>query len=499
MKLVREILYEKFEEKSDPIDDMGIGMINHIKSGVRQIKLKEPLVADIRLRKHSIEGIGYYLSITCYGHHPEIYKVINEYIGKQFFKLMGSREDSVNTIFTGIIKPEYSDFFVKAMGVKESVNEKFQEVGDPVEELGIGYRKLAEKEFMKLTQMNFTQAAEYIFGPEYRWAASNVALVVETLHDIMKGKNPQKSYNRKIKTAFPFIRTVSSQKGILKFFNEKLGLELKPEPEDKLRPISLDEKFEESGDPINDMGIGLKKVVMDWLNRYNVFKVNEDNITINKDGEISSYKYLMFMHTPNFPEYIKFNYIGGDFIMHHNEEFTSLKRFPKHITGNLKFYINGIKPTKEQIKEICEVEGEIQLVDDYEFRQIKSREKYKKLGPIKSRPSPEINYKDPKTSLYNQKYSRGYLLWKMLDFILKSGDRGRRYKELVAFDSAFKGQGPKRKVGMGVFNSLKRNTDIINNRYFLNRRGRFFYNEYKPYFDDGIDYMQAKKDEGIDF
>ena len=71
---------ERFEEKSDPIDDMGIGMINHIKSGVRQIKLKEPLVADIRLRKHSIEGIGYYLSITCYGHHPEIYKVINEYI-----------------------------------------------------------------------------------------------------------------------------------------------------------------------------------------------------------------------------------------------------------------------------------------------------------------------------------------------------------------------------------------------------------------------------------
>ena len=27
MKLVREILYEKFEEKSDPVSDMGIGKI----------------------------------------------------------------------------------------------------------------------------------------------------------------------------------------------------------------------------------------------------------------------------------------------------------------------------------------------------------------------------------------------------------------------------------------------------------------------------------------
>jgi hypothetical protein len=203
------------------------------------------------------------------------------------------------------------------------------------------------------------------------------------------------------------------------------------------------------------------------------------------------------MHAPNFPDYIKFNYIGGDFIMHHNEKFTSLEGFPKHIAGNLKFYYNGIKPTEEEIKKICQVDGEIQLVDDYAFRQMKVREKYKKLGPVKSRPSPIINYKDPKSSLFNQKYSRGYLLWKMLDFIVKAGDKGRRYKELVAFDAAFKGQGPKRTVGTGVFNTLKRNTDNINHNYFLNRKGKFFYNEYKDVFDDGIDYMN-KKDEGIE-
>ena len=190
--------------------------------------------------------------------------------------------------------------------------------------------------------------------------------------------------------------------------------------------------------------------------------------------------------------------------MHHNENFTSLEGFPKYVAGNLKFYNNAIKPTEEEIREICEVGGEIQLVDDWAFRQRKSREKYKKLGPIKSRTSPAINYKDPKSPEYSQKYSRGYHLWKMLEYIQKSGNQGRRYKEMVKFDDNFKGlTHPRRTLSTGVFNSLKNYTDRdmrkLYHRYVLNHSGQFYIESYRKSFDDGIDYSQPKKNEGIEF
>jgi len=113
-----------------------------------------------------------------------------------------------------------------------------------------------------------------------------------------------------------------------------------------------------------------------------------------------------------------------------------------------------------------------------------AEEKYK--VPLKERPSHVINQKQGI-------HSRGYHLWKLLKYILDAGDEGRRYSELVNYDSNMRNLSYKRRTfASGIFDSLKRYTDKNHkkdfHRYVLNSSGYWYFNHYKKYFDDGKDF-----------
>ena len=523
-------LDEKFIEKSDPIRDMSIGL-HQLWNKVNQQwhspekscdeiydkflrnlicpKYRELSVYLVRIPYHTIKKLQ---------ENPDL-------IPQESFELTCSEEMRGN-------EPKYGKKLIRKLSsyilenvfkldvdpyiIDESLNEKFKETSDPLEDLSIGVKHEYEKwldEFKATPRglswnLNIPNSQLMAVGDQGK--TEFVDYLINKL-----GANPNfdnvaalrcAAYQENFETGVELVKHGADLRKAIKhadYWNHKDTVLALTKIEDMIKG-SLNEKFEEEGDPLHTMVIVLKKIVIDWLNDHNNVQVKDEQVSITKNGEIDFSGYLLFMHTPNFPDYIKFNQITRNFEMHHNENFTSLEGFPKYVAGNLKFYNNAIKPTEEEIREICEVGGEIQLVDDWAFRQRKSREKYKKLGPIKSRTSPAINYKDPKSPEYSQKYSRGYHLWKMLEYIQKSGNQGRRYKEMVKFDDNFKGlTHPRRTFSTGVFNSLKNYTDRdmrkLYHRYVLNHSGQFYIESYRKSFDDGIDYSQPKKNEGIEF
>ena len=137
------------------------------------------------------------------------------------------------------------------------------------------------------------------------------------------------------------------------------------------------------------------------------------------------------------------------------------------------------------------------------------RIKLKQKIPVLKRPSPFLGKIG-----HNKIYSRGYILWKLLDFIDK-GEKtgGRRHKELV---KEYLGSKGKLGFSSGLFNSLTFYTkyDVVptdkkpgarsthyghinttyqlgdtkkrvrpNNRYFLNERGKRFLEKYRDAFE----------------
>jgi len=135
----------------------------------------------------------------------------------------------------------------------------------------------------------------------------------------------------------------------------------------------LNEKFTEESDPIQDMGIGLIDKVKKWLKlflkrepatdngrryiKFDDFIINNDlTIDINSDLDLS---YEDFNILPN---YIKFNYIGGDFGCCFNSLKMIKNNGPKSVKGDYKVYYHGNKEINEgMIKKYCNVKRNIEI------------------------------------------------------------------------------------------------------------------------------------------
>ena len=242
------------------------------------------------------------------------------------------------------------------------------------------------------------------------------------------------------------------------------------------------EAFREDSDPIEDMGIGIAKVINDWIqNLYYPGSRSYVHQPIIIDGKINA-RDAQFKNTTNFPDYIRFNKIKDNFMVRNSPEFTSLEGIPTEVSGDFIFYDNGIQPSENDIRKICNVGGYIMLVDKETFIKNLRHKKYKELGPVKDRPSPVVNYNKREVE---QKYSRGYIIWSILNFIESYGDKGgARYTDILKFIDKFKGnKSPSRSLNMGNFNSIKRYTFTENARKFLNSDGLKYLSEYREAFD----------------
>jgi hypothetical protein len=92
-------------------------------------------------------------------------------------------------------------------------------------------------------------------------------------------------------------------------------------------------KFKEGGDPISDMNIGIKKMVISWLDKYDIPRHLYD---LSEDYKITVYTTVILsgiLTEDELPEYIQFKDIHGGFHCNNNN-LISLRGMPESISGS---------------------------------------------------------------------------------------------------------------------------------------------------------------------
>jgi len=262
-------VYEKFEAESDPISDMGIGLIHVIKLGLKKLN-QESGVQHIAMWRGDTENL--HISYYSYYFMESLLKCLDEkYFDKITYKRIGGRgSKSEITYFKGHsysmstrkdyvlhIKSKYQDHFRKAFEGHTFINEKFTEDTDPVKNLGIG---LVEKIRRGLTQIIKDPQMIAFLGLSLikQFGYSNGKLIVYTTFG-MAANAPyiKESFQKHEMADYVIFNSKDNNKDSNYWFMLKIKRKYQRAFEEAISRMSVNEKFEEDSDPIKDMGIGL--------------------------------------------------------------------------------------------------------------------------------------------------------------------------------------------------------------------------------------------------
>lgn len=233
-------IFEKFKEDSDPINDLGIG--------------------------------NYYFDIeyyTVYDLQNELIKETNRY--KIKFKIIKETDTYTTVRYIGpknnllnFIKNEWNNYIYakeitnRIKHLSKSVNEKFKEHSDPIQDLNIGLPEFWKREFERMGS-SFTDVEYNKYFPNDPINNNIVReklvnLLYGTLKYIVINKLPQQRAFVKICVICNVNYNDPNQFKIRKMAADVLekNFSIKVNPN-----FNLQEKFEQNSDPIEDLGIGM--------------------------------------------------------------------------------------------------------------------------------------------------------------------------------------------------------------------------------------------------
>jgi len=288
MKKVREHIDEKFTPESDPVLDMGIGVIRELIKNLWKIQHTET-IGNISFRNHQDT---YYLHISYYDNKDGVVQKVKDLIGKDKFKNMGAIKTSFGAYqFTGIIKPEYVELFKRAFtpdGYIKKLNEKFEETTDPIEDLGVGNKKKFEDAFKEFVR----NAMEGFWSSISKVETIKDSIIFNISHDPYNDNFSNNRYHAMIVSGLDkYVKRVVHHRRSQ--FTDEYMFEFKPEYQYLIEGIKsiqykktflkgrfiknqqmytyeaeiiwkdVNEKFRAESDPIQDMNIGTREV---WKN-----------------------------------------------------------------------------------------------------------------------------------------------------------------------------------------------------------------------------------------
>jgi ankyrin repeat protein len=167
----------------------------------------------------------------------------------------------------------FSEFFelVFRNDLEESLNEKFKEESDPIDDLGIGLSGIVKKLEKATSHQIFHTYFKDYFTPHTEPILKHVFTDVfyYTLKYIVKSKmNPQAAFNKAVR-----LRDLDKNLGANIYRREFIAKALKDnfnidvDCAFKKMKESVNEKFEEESDPIHSMGIGMERIIKDWIEK----------------------------------------------------------------------------------------------------------------------------------------------------------------------------------------------------------------------------------------
>jgi len=124
MKIVKEHINEKFEEDTDPITDMGIGLLHHISEGLKKLS-KTYGVEFMSLEKYFSDAWALEIRYNNPYNKKGIIDKIKEHLGEELFKNIGTRiyGEWGKVICACLIKKEYQRFFDEVLDEGGNVND----------------------------------------------------------------------------------------------------------------------------------------------------------------------------------------------------------------------------------------------------------------------------------------------------------------------------------------------------------------------------------------
>jgi len=254
MKLVREhIIFEKFSEEGDPIHDMNIGLNAHRNFSSYE-ELREWLLEYIPfiLGLDKMPGDIIYHEYHVPSYPWKYYTPIREFVEK-YHTVNGQKAE-----FSGMNHVRLKEILL-SMGYPKEISEKpldekFTEEGDPIHDMGIGRNVVR----------NFDSEDELV-----NWFVDHIPMILKTVkipkNVLSRNKHiPGVLYNSKYFAQFcDYIDTYIRLRGEkLNFHEIKKGVHaklLKLGFEHNDYSTDVNEKFTEDGDPIRDMGIGMRE------------------------------------------------------------------------------------------------------------------------------------------------------------------------------------------------------------------------------------------------
>lgn len=148
---------------------------------------------------------------------------------------------------------------------------------------------------------------------------------------------------------------------------------------------TINEKFTQDSDPVRDLGIGSRKIIEQWIENINNNHTGGNYIPFEKYIIDEQLRINVHQHSylpdncGDLPEYINFGKIKGLFSVINcdlttlrgmpeyvqqsfycsKNNLTSLKFAPKYVGGDFKCENNIVKFTKQDVRAVCEVKGNI--------------------------------------------------------------------------------------------------------------------------------------------
>ena len=175
MQKIRKYIAEKFAEESDPVKDMGIGLVEKIRKGLTQITNDDKVIKF--LSGPIIKQFGYndkgkligYTQFTMPDSAPYIKDSFQRYGLADYVIFNPVTDSNAMYYFTLRIKPEYQRAFKEAISkMNESVNEKFTPISDPLKDMGVGKEHFREE--LKQYDIRHTFPS---LNPEFRHTLEN--------------------------------------------------------------------------------------------------------------------------------------------------------------------------------------------------------------------------------------------------------------------------------------------------------------------------------------
>ena len=279
MKIIREHIYEKFTEDSDPIKDLGIGMLLQLKKWMKSVDhpYQDPLqaleVCIVYAKEKNEELISkfikYLLNVGVDIHYNEDFFIQSacHYGNLKIIETLLDAGANIHALYDKAIywsnwglKPNkvknfLDDYFeIKEKAIKESLNEKFSDESDPIYDMGIGIN--VPRNFNSRDEMN-NWLSEYL----------PMILRIKNFPENILSDSKEPKYFINVKYSNKLVKyvakyfSINNEPAVLYPENFHIFLKRKyPHLESWMIRESLNEKFSDESDPVHDMNIGILNI-----------------------------------------------------------------------------------------------------------------------------------------------------------------------------------------------------------------------------------------------